>query len=170
MVTVMIVLIGLAAFSAFYREAKFSGGEVFCHSIEAVQRTGGWEAMFAYDTLIFLLALWKAFKTRRAPRIPLLAVLIRDGAAYFGAMSLANLANILTLYFTDSETRGFMEYMTSYISVTLTSRMMLRLHQAADTTHAESMAMTMDTIRFNAVRTGFSEDSTEATSVTGNES
>uniref|UniRef100_A0A0W0G9Q6 Uncharacterized protein n=1 Tax=Moniliophthora roreri TaxID=221103 RepID=A0A0W0G9Q6_MONRR len=76
------ILIGLAAFSIFYQEGKFSGRE----------KAGAWVVEFAYDTLIFLLALRKVFRARRALEIPLLSVLIRDGAAYFGAMSLANLA------------------------------------------------------------------------------
>ncbi|KAI3614775.1 hypothetical protein WG66_003309 [Moniliophthora roreri] len=59
-----------------------------------LEKAGAWVVEFAYDTLIFLLALRKVFRARRALEIPLLSVLIRDGAAYFGAMSLANLATV----------------------------------------------------------------------------
>ncbi|ESK82185.1 hypothetical protein Moror_14457 [Moniliophthora roreri MCA 2997] len=141
-----------------------------------LEKAGAWVVEFAYDTLIFLLALRKVFRARRALEIPLLSVLIRDGAAYFGAMSLANLATAPRPV--QSEVSGSVEYMTGYISVTLISRMLVHLHQAADTTHAESMPMTMDTIRFHNARTGLVESSKGSTStqvtlpvkMTGNES
>uniref|UniRef100_A0A0W0FX37 DUF6533 domain-containing protein n=1 Tax=Moniliophthora roreri TaxID=221103 RepID=A0A0W0FX37_MONRR len=59
-----------------------------------------WEAAFFYDTLIFLLAMYKAYQTKKelGMGLPLMNIVIRDGSLYFGAMSLASLGNILTFY------------------------------------------------------------------------
>ncbi|KAJ3914353.1 hypothetical protein F5877DRAFT_82890 [Lentinula edodes] len=113
-----------------------------------------WLMIFIYDVLLFGLMVHNAFKTRKELhmihrlkfRASLRVILLRDGAMYFGVMTLVNLANILTYYF--SEVR-FTEYhtdpnfdvltkdcmrggkapFTSSLSVTLVSRLMLNLHQ-----------------------------------------
>ncbi|KAH8828842.1 hypothetical protein DL96DRAFT_1595773 [Flagelloscypha sp. PMI_526] len=94
-----------------------------------------WEALFAYDTTIFLLTLYKTW--RNAPstaigrsRQSLSALLLRDGAFYFMFMALANLANILTFYLAPLFLRGRLSTFASCLAVTLVSRMMLNLHRA----------------------------------------
>ncbi|KAJ7466832.1 hypothetical protein B0H11DRAFT_55530 [Mycena galericulata] len=90
-----------------------------------------WEALFVYDVLIVFALLYKSFQTRTVTRrsnIPLLSLLIRDGAVYFVAMALVNLANILTFYFAGPLLRGCLSTMASCLSVTMMSRLMLNLH------------------------------------------
>ncbi|KAI3621499.1 hypothetical protein WG66_009424 [Moniliophthora roreri] len=100
-----ILMLGLAgcAFSLFYK----TGEPVFetrCHTPrderQAAQAVVAWEAAFFYDALIFSLAMYKAYQTKKqlGMRLPLMTIIIRDGSLYFGAMSLASLANILTFY------------------------------------------------------------------------
>ncbi|KAK7047842.1 hypothetical protein VNI00_006170 [Paramarasmius palmivorus] len=113
-----------AQFSLFYRSRESSLESRRCHTPrddrQAAQAAVPWEAAFFYDTLIFSLALYKAYRTKKelGVRLPLLNIIVRDGevfrnnstirnlliplrsigSLYFGAMSLAGLANILTFY------------------------------------------------------------------------
>ncbi|KAH6908785.1 hypothetical protein BKA70DRAFT_1426674 [Coprinopsis sp. MPI-PUGE-AT-0042] len=72
-----------------------------------INRSRAWEALFAYDSIIFTLTIWKTVKERRERRITgstLLwwTLLLRDGAIYYA------------------------------ISATMMSRLMLNLHRTAD--------------------------------------
>ncbi|KAF9264611.1 hypothetical protein L218DRAFT_232764 [Marasmius fiardii PR-910] len=89
--------------------------------------------------MVFGLALFNAFKTwkeiqvlRRRP-VSLQVILLRDGAAYFGVMSIVNLANILTYCLARGDMKGGLAPLASSISVTLVSRLMLNLHEVMDT-------------------------------------
>ncbi|KAH8813546.1 hypothetical protein DL96DRAFT_523509 [Flagelloscypha sp. PMI_526] len=92
-----------------------------------------WEAVFAFDTTIFVLTLYKTWQTRHSvvtlKPISLLGVLLRDGAAYFMFMALANLANIFTFYIGPPFLRGRLSSFASCLAVALVSRMMLNLHR-----------------------------------------
>ncbi|KAF8628055.1 hypothetical protein AX17_006059, partial [Amanita inopinata Kibby_2008] len=78
----------------------------------SVRVVASWEALFVYDLIIFLFTLRRTWKTRKTwavrscsgkvteSSIPILSLILRDGAMYFGAMALATLANILTFYLT----------------------------------------------------------------------
>ncbi|KAF8874534.1 hypothetical protein BD779DRAFT_250683 [Infundibulicybe gibba] len=70
-----------------------------------------WEALFAYDSMIFALTLIKTWRAAwnidiRKQRLPVITLLLRDGAIYFAVMALSNLANILTFYFCGPFLRG----------------------------------------------------------------
>ncbi|EAU82115.2 hypothetical protein CC1G_09574 [Coprinopsis cinerea okayama7 len=98
---------------------------------------GAWEALFAYDSIIFTLTLWKTIKERRERRvtgvnIALVDILLRDGAMYYAIMALCNLANIMTFYFGGPFFRGSLSTFASSISVTMMSRLMLNLHRTAE--------------------------------------
>ncbi|KAJ7677655.1 hypothetical protein B0H17DRAFT_1079001 [Mycena rosella] len=96
-----------------------------------------WEALLAYDLLIFGLILTHSSKLwlrQRAPgsSTPLIYLMQRDGALYFVAMSLANLANIISFYIGGPFMKGGLSTFATSISVTMTSRLMLNLHALAD--------------------------------------
>ncbi|KAF8890468.1 hypothetical protein BD779DRAFT_1671402 [Infundibulicybe gibba] len=61
-----------------------------------------WMAVFAYDSVVFALTLVKTWRAGCEVtihrRLPIIVLLLRDGAIYFAVMALANLANILTCY------------------------------------------------------------------------
>ncbi|KAJ7270410.1 hypothetical protein C8J57DRAFT_1508446 [Mycena rebaudengoi] len=62
---------------------------------------GPWECLFAFDAMIFGMTIYKGYVTRRdagGANMPIHRVLVRDGAMYFAAMALANLANIVTFF------------------------------------------------------------------------
>ncbi|KAF5331481.1 hypothetical protein D9758_015494 [Tetrapyrgos nigripes] len=66
-----------------------------------------WEALFAYDTVIFALTLRKAYEMKSFPGdLGLLQVILRDDCVYFAVMALTNLANILSYYFCGPYMRG----------------------------------------------------------------
>ncbi|THU81418.1 hypothetical protein K435DRAFT_785022 [Dendrothele bispora CBS 962.96] len=99
-----------------------------------------WEGVFSYDVVLFVMTMLKARQRRRdelrfvrmqleatSGRQSLATVLIRDGFLYFLAMTLANLSNILSFYFTAPAFRGGLATFASCISVTMMSRLMLNL-------------------------------------------
>ncbi|KAJ6620240.1 hypothetical protein B0H10DRAFT_2188700 [Mycena sp. CBHHK59/15] len=112
-----------------------------------------WEAQLICDVVVFSLTLRSAYVQRRiSGRFSgsLFERMVRDGAMYFGMIVLANLANLLTFYFGDILLAGFLSWFTTTLSVTLISRLMLNLHEAAsigiDTT--EPNTIELESIRF----------------------
>ncbi|KAF5352932.1 hypothetical protein D9758_007936 [Tetrapyrgos nigripes] len=80
------------------------------------------------------MVVFKGYNTRRhlhGRRVPLLEMVLRDGAIYFAVMALANLANIFTFYFAGPFTRGSLSTFSTAISVTLISRLTLNLRANA---------------------------------------
>ncbi|THU94445.1 hypothetical protein K435DRAFT_798873 [Dendrothele bispora CBS 962.96] len=122
----LVILLGLSCFSVFFNYHSsiraVTSGEG-CHSrlefitsirkfnlcqylrkedisILNLEAAGAWEALFLYDTLLLTLLLYKGFKTRRElGRLPLLEIILRDGALCYIAMTLVIVANIFTFYY-----------------------------------------------------------------------
>ncbi|KAG1726402.1 hypothetical protein EDB19DRAFT_1752603 [Suillus lakei] len=78
-----------------------------CHNTltaETAVRYGlAWVAVFVYESLIFVLTIFRTCKIRGLLRLSLsrrniLDIMFQDGAMYFAAMTLINLPNILTYY------------------------------------------------------------------------
>ncbi|KAF8876004.1 hypothetical protein BD779DRAFT_1804446 [Infundibulicybe gibba] len=110
-----------------------------------------WEALFAYDSIVFALTVMKTWRAGRnieirARRLPIITLLLRDGAIYFAVMALSNLANILTFYFCGPFLRGGLSEFstTSSISVTMMSRFMLNLHETGDVGIFSTQISTLD--------------------------
>ncbi|KAK7019139.1 hypothetical protein R3P38DRAFT_2981264 [Favolaschia claudopus] len=98
---------------------------------------GAWLALFAFDSLCFGLTLFKTYSTWRrtgseANHLPIHALVLRDGAFYYAAMSLANFANLVTFYIAGPNLSGSLSTFASCISVTMMARLMLNLHQTSD--------------------------------------
>ncbi|KAJ3763349.1 hypothetical protein EV360DRAFT_66338 [Lentinula raphanica] len=100
----------------------------------------GWTLVLVYDTLLFGMTLFKAYRARYKPyygvKLPggkpsLCTIIIQDGSIYFGVVASVNLINVLSYY--DALLRGnTMSTLASCTSVTLMSRLMLHLHEIAD--------------------------------------
>ncbi|KAJ7501204.1 hypothetical protein B0H11DRAFT_2275486 [Mycena galericulata] len=87
-----------------------------------------------YDIFILCLTLRRAVTYHRSVGLSsgsLLPLMFRDGALYFGLICTVNLANIVMLYSGDIITAGSLAWFASAISVTMISRLMLNLHDAA---------------------------------------
>ncbi|KAG1828823.1 hypothetical protein EV424DRAFT_1383889 [Suillus variegatus] len=97
-----------------------------------------WMAMFIYELLIFVLTVFRTWKTRGLrfsllSRRDILDVIFQDGVMYFVGMTLVNLPNILTHLCGSEIIRGSLSVFTTCMSVTLISRLMLNLHGCVDT-------------------------------------
>ncbi|KIK56328.1 hypothetical protein GYMLUDRAFT_247849 [Collybiopsis luxurians FD-317 M1] len=102
----ILVILSLFAILFGRSEENFVGApDIGCHTelsfIPSVQVAAAWEALFLYDSMLFVMTLLKAYKTQHELRplmIPLLDIIIRDGSWYFGVMAFANAINISTFY------------------------------------------------------------------------
>ncbi|KAF9058483.1 hypothetical protein BDP27DRAFT_1343606 [Rhodocollybia butyracea] len=88
-----------------------SGCFVGIEFITGVHLAAAWEALFCYDTILFGFTLYQTHKARHSIglgtlHIPLVSLMLRDGAVYFAVMALANLANIMTFYLAGMYLRG----------------------------------------------------------------
>jgi len=118
MLTYMLVtgltLGGLAVFAVFFGQSSQSVlTPTGCHTqlplIVSVQVAAAWEALFLYDSMLFVMTLHKAYKARyelRLEGLSMVAIILRDGSIYFGVMAFANLINISTFYYPDPFLRG----------------------------------------------------------------
>jgi len=92
-----------------------------------------WEALFIFDTLMFLLVVRKTYTTWHGSgfdgHLPIHALILRDGALYFATIAAANFCNILTFYFAGPILAGSLSTFASCISVTMMARLMLNLHE-----------------------------------------
>ncbi|KAJ7910988.1 hypothetical protein B0H13DRAFT_2328751 [Mycena leptocephala] len=92
-----------------------------------------WEVQLLTDTLIFGLTAYRAYADHKIMKLvegSLIKRMMKDGAMYFGIIVLANLANVLTLYFGDILTAGCLTWWTTSLSVTLIARLGLNLQRA----------------------------------------
>ncbi|KAJ6476900.1 hypothetical protein C8R45DRAFT_366944 [Mycena sanguinolenta] len=94
-----------------------------------------WGALFVFDSLVFCLTIFHAYSTRRRlgpgahTNMPMYTLIIRDGAIYFGAIALANLANIVTFIVNGPWIPGTLTVFTTSISITMACRLILHLHE-----------------------------------------
>ncbi|KAG2048007.1 hypothetical protein BDR06DRAFT_795045 [Suillus hirtellus] len=95
-----------------------------------------WIMMFIYELLIFIITVFRTWKTRGLPRFSLiyrrdiLDVIFHDGVI---GVTLVNLPNILTYFCGPDIIRGCLGPFTTCMSATLISRLMLNLHGCVDT-------------------------------------
>ncbi|KAJ7932202.1 hypothetical protein B0H13DRAFT_2651116 [Mycena leptocephala] len=117
-----------------------------------------WEVQLLADTLIFGLTAYRAYADHKIMKLvegSLIKRMMKDGAMYFGIIVLANLANVLTLYFGDILTAGSLAWWTTSLSVTLIARLGLNLQRAGapPPTRTEDLDSTeLDVIRFKDPR------------------
>ncbi|KAJ3840266.1 hypothetical protein F5878DRAFT_613746 [Lentinula raphanica] len=127
----------VAAWSLFGQKGTTasSGCHIGIDFITSVHLASAWEALFCYDSILFGFTLYQTYKSRHgigmSHHIPLVSLMLRDGAIYFAVMALANLSNILTFYLAGPFLRGSLSTFASCMSVTMMSRLMLNLHSSA---------------------------------------
>ncbi|KII84038.1 hypothetical protein PLICRDRAFT_46379 [Plicaturopsis crispa FD-325 SS-3] len=114
-----------------------------------------WLGLFIFDIVVLVMTLAKTYKVSRElratpKRMPLASLMLRDGSIYFVMMAVLHLANIVpslaelwsqppdmlefftSLIFYDiGSISGPLSILTNCVSVTLTSRLMLNLHEHA---------------------------------------
>lgn len=94
---------------------------------EGLRLATAWSGMLVFDTLIFILTVYKSLALRVRSGSGLLAVMLRDGSLYFGVMVASNVANILTYVYGGTFTRGSIAVFVSIISSVMITRLMLNL-------------------------------------------
>ncbi|KAJ6628519.1 hypothetical protein B0H10DRAFT_1990255 [Mycena sp. CBHHK59/15] len=90
-----------------------------------------WASVVVFDSMIFLLTVYRAMARRRTNSFDLLTVLLRDGSIYFGVMMMSNLSNILTFLLGGPYTRGIATTFTNIVASILINRLMLNLRDPA---------------------------------------
>lgn len=131
--------------NSVYEEPLLGGCYTGMPTPLAIRFAAAYETSFIFDTLIFCLTAFKTWKGRHgvnkgAQKISLIALILRDGILYYGAMVAANFVNVMTTYFTGPYLRGSLSPFTTAICVTLMSRLMLNLHVSADTVRIHQAA------------------------------
>ncbi|KAJ7487970.1 hypothetical protein FB451DRAFT_1226075 [Mycena latifolia] len=128
--------------------AIYPGCHLGVSEISGYHLSATWAALFLYDSIVFGMTLFKTYSTRRqlgsGNNLPIHRLIVRDGALYFAAMALANLANIVTYYSTGPLLRGSLGTFANCISITMMSRLMLNLHEQANV----GILTQMDQLRF----------------------
>lgn len=151
-----------------------------CHigvsRVTAVRLASAWEALFLYDCLIFGLTVAKAWSARKdhaitGIRVPLITLVLRDGALYFAVIGFGNFMNMVTFYFGGPFFRGGLSTFASNLSVIMMSRLMLNLHESAEegihsamptntnvdyATNCETGNVELDTVCSSAMMAGIS--------------
>ncbi|KAI5827495.1 hypothetical protein K523DRAFT_391177 [Schizophyllum commune Tattone D] len=92
-----------------------------------------WITVMVYDFIVFAMTAYKTFGALREPHMPIMQLLLRDGAIYFGSMFALNFANVLTYYVPPFQPylQGFLVPVVSCVSVAILSRMMLHLQETS---------------------------------------
>lgn len=145
-----VVLAGVCLWAMFGQKSAPSQIGSGCHiglsKVTAIRLASAWQALFVYDCLIFGLTVAKAWSTRRdhavtGISVPLVTLVLKDGAIYFAVMGFGNFMNMVSFYFGGPFLRGGLSTFASNLSVTMMSRLMLNLHESAE----EGVASTVQT-------------------------
>ncbi|KDQ60383.1 hypothetical protein JAAARDRAFT_32780 [Jaapia argillacea MUCL 33604] len=83
--------------------ADVSGCHISDTDTTGIHIAAAWEALIAYDALVFILTVLKTYHRGyryRAPgaKIDLVGIMLRDGAIYFAVIGFVNAMNIVTYY------------------------------------------------------------------------
>ncbi|KAL0570937.1 hypothetical protein V5O48_011021 [Marasmius crinis-equi] len=117
-----------------------------------------WLGMLIFDTIVFILTLYKALRIGRV-RGNLLPLLVRDGTLYYGVMISCNLGNILTFFLGDRIIRGLLTTFTNVMASILISRLVLNLRDPrilqatpnSTTVYSRPSAPTLSTLEPNTI-------------------
>ncbi|KAI0827111.1 hypothetical protein BC628DRAFT_1370962 [Trametes gibbosa] len=120
-----------------HQDVELRGGcHLLAERLTAVRLAVSWEALFAFDLMVFTLTVCKTFRERHRHRITsgrhdIISLILRDGSMYFAVMASVNFANTLTFYLLEPLLRGCLSTFASSVSVTMMSRLMLNLQGSA---------------------------------------
>lgn len=177
------VLAGVCLWAMFGQKSAPSQIGSGCHiglsKVTAIRLASAWEALFVYDCFIFGLTVAKAWSTRRdhditGINVPLVTLVLRDGALYFAVIGFGNFMNMVSFYFGGPFLRGGLSTFASNLSVTMMSRLMLNLHESAEegnlstvqtntnvdyASNYETGVVELDTVCSSAMMAGFSVQS-----------
>ncbi|KAI0646474.1 hypothetical protein C8Q79DRAFT_1010095 [Trametes meyenii] len=131
------ILLGISCWSIVgqHQDIELRGGcHLLAERMTAIRLAVSWEALFAFDCMVFTLTVLKTFRERHrisSGKHDIVSLILRDGALYFAVMASVNFANTLTFYFLEPLLRGCLSTFASSVSVTMMSRLMLNLYGSA---------------------------------------
>ncbi|KAI0674479.1 hypothetical protein C8Q78DRAFT_1076115 [Trametes maxima] len=131
------ILLGISCWSIVgqHQDIELRGGcHLLAERMTAIRLAVSWEALFAFDCMVFTLTVRKTFRERHrisSGKHDIVSLILRDGALYFAVMASVNFANTLTFYFLEPILRGCLSTFASSVSVTMMSRLMLNLYGSA---------------------------------------
>ncbi|KZV70952.1 hypothetical protein PENSPDRAFT_429075 [Peniophora sp. CONT] len=99
---------------------------------EAMHFAITWAGLSVFDLTVFLLTAYKALCAHGKTLSRLWYIFMRDGAAYFVLIFLANCGNIVCFLIAPPVLRGVTGLFTNVLSATLVSRLILNLREASD--------------------------------------
>ncbi|KAJ3488019.1 hypothetical protein NLI96_g3133 [Meripilus lineatus] len=169
MVSVSAVLIAMACWASIGEESEINithGCQWGLPVSAEIRGAVAWEALFVFDTMIFILTMFKTLKGRYQYLVGVSAVtelIFRDGAIYYAVMACANAANTATFYVlqvreisilqgsvTDvtidqPQLKGGLTYFATSISSTMISRLMLNIRQQISQPGPSSFSLVSET-------------------------
>jgi hypothetical protein len=86
-----------------------------------------WSGLLLFDTLVFIMTLYKSVSSEWGGNATLFKILLRDGCLYYAVMVLTNLCNIVMFFIAPLGLRGIPATFTNVLSSTLISRLVLNL-------------------------------------------
>ncbi|KAA1473570.1 hypothetical protein DENSPDRAFT_882148 [Dentipellis sp. KUC8613] len=92
-----------------------------------------WGSLLVFDSCVFVLTVFKAFRVGRRYPGSLVHVLLRDGTLYFVLLFAANFSNIMMYLYAAPPLRSTNTVLTTVLSTVAVSRLMLGLRAAHDT-------------------------------------
>ncbi|KAL4073422.1 hypothetical protein J3A83DRAFT_4228433 [Scleroderma citrinum] len=94
---------------------------------QASRFAAAWGGQLLFDGFVFALTLSRLLHIRSTGERTFITRLIRDGALYFAAMSVINIANIITFLVAEPYVKSVLSSPTNMLCVALISRLMLNL-------------------------------------------
>ncbi|TFK65507.1 hypothetical protein BDN72DRAFT_194885 [Pluteus cervinus] len=94
---------------------------------DSIRMAAAWGGLVIFDTLVFVMTLYRSCSFKSSSGLPLMSLLTRDGSMYFGVMVCSALGNIMTFLFGGPFTRGVLTIFTNVISSVAITRLMLHL-------------------------------------------
>ncbi|KLO19704.1 hypothetical protein SCHPADRAFT_992649 [Schizopora paradoxa] len=144
-IPLLIVSVGVTAWAIVQVETAniVFGEQMSCVPVKMLSLNpfrASWLVHTLFDTIVFAITVWKTYQWQRQQyqlgiRSRIVELILRDGSLYYVIMAVVNLFNFLPTWFPSNEyfaaTSGNKSEIPHALSVTLLSRMILNLRQAA---------------------------------------
>jgi len=136
MIALVVIGFGMWCLLAGKSEPSISGlypGIIGCQlglPLNKSHRLGAaWAGVVLSDTIIFALTVYKSLRLRQNGHRTIVDVLLRDGAIYFGIMSITTSCNVVTYLVGRPFSRGLLTPITNVFSSVAATRLMLNIRR-----------------------------------------
>ncbi|KAF7333158.1 hypothetical protein MVEN_02381600 [Mycena venus] len=151
----ILIAIGLGAWAVIGPENSLETTLLGCHVVttrpQAIRVAAAWEGQLVCDILILALTLRRAFTDHRSGGLEsgsLLRMMVRDGTGTVFRVRIQFWTDSGYTWTGDIITAGNLAWSASAIAVTMMSRLMLNLHEAAFTVDSNTGHYELETLQF----------------------